>query len=389
MSPLDWIAAKLDSLEQTGLQRRRRNVRPLPEGRCQIGEQTLWNFSTNDYLGLSGDVRLQEAANRAIADSGLGARASPLVSGRTPWHVELEQEIARLKQTSSALLFPSGYAANLGTIPALVSTDDVVFCDRLNHASLIDGCRLSGARLRVYPHSDLETLRRELIKCDADCRRLIVTDSLFSMDGDHAPLPELAKLAEEFGAMLLVDEAHATGIYGARGGGLLEAAGVQFDGLITMGTLSKALGAQGGFVAGSQELIDWLWNSARTQIYSTALSIPVCAAATEAIRLVRAEPERRQRLLDMSGRLQDDLRAQGWNIPRNVHGPIIPIIVGDALQAVTLAARLEENGILVASIRPPTVPRQSARLRISLSAVHPTAGVQVLLAKLGELRSLE
>lgn len=387
MSPLDWIAGDLGALEQKGLRRRRREVKPLPGGRCEIGGRTLWNFSANDYLGLSGDNRLQAAAIRAMSDGGLGARASPLVSGRTLWHVELEQALASLKQTESALLFPSGYAANLGTIPALVGSEDVLFCDRLNHASLIDGCRLSAAKFRVYPHVDVEALRKELSRSQVYRRRLIVTDSLFSMDGDHAPLKELASLAEEFDAMLLVDEAHATGVYGACGGGLLEEAGIHFSGLIAMGTLSKGVGAQGGFIAGTRELVDWLSNSARTQIYSTALPIPVCAAAREGLNIICEEPERRRRLLKSAEELQQSLRAQGWHIPDNVRGPILPIIVGDAERAVSLAGKLEEKGILVAAIRPPTVPRGTARLRLSLSAAHSEEGLQRLLVSMNDLRS--
>jgi len=348
--------------------------------------ETFWNFAANDYLGLAEDSRLAAAASGAMNDHGLGARASPLVTGRTHWHVRLEQSLAALKQTEAAILFPSGYAANLGTVPALVGAEDVIYCDRLNHASLIDGCRLSRARFRVYPHRDLSTLRQELEKGNTFRRRLIVTDSLFSMDGDHAPLRQLVDLAEEFNAMLLVDEAHATGIYGPRGGGLLEQQEIHSPNVIAMGTLSKAIGLQGGFVAGPAELIAWLWNAARTQVFSTALPIPVCAAALQAIELIHGEPERRTQLLEKSAHVQEELRCQGWTIPQAVAGPILPIIVGEAGRALVLADELEKQEILVAAIRPPTVPPQTARLRISLNAAHSEEGIERLLQALRGLR---
>jgi len=409
MASFDWIAAELATLDKQDLRRQRRQIRPLPGGKCRIEERVLWNFATNDYLGLADDPRLAHAAQQAIQESGLGARASPLVTGRTRWHVALERALAEFKQAEAAVLFPTGYAANLGTIPALAGREDVVFCDRLNHASLIDGCRLSQARLRVYPHCDLQVLRRELAKAHSFRRRLIVTDSLFSMDGDQAPLPALANLAEEFQAILLVDEAHATGVYGPMGTGLLEAQNVQSDRIVAVGTLSKGIGIQGGFVAGSQELVDWLWNSARTQVFSTALAIPLCAAAVAALKIIQTEPERRQRLLHSAELVRETLTRQGWEIPRQSQGvpagthetpppsslldsrrsefpggqtapsPIIPVIVGDALRTVKLATRLEQQGILVAAIRPPTVPRGTARLRISLGAQHHSDGIDALL----------
>jgi len=417
MAPFDWIAAELATLDEQGLRRQRRRIRPLSGGKCQIEERVLWNFAANDYLGLADDPRLAQAAQQAIQDSGLGARASPLVTGRTEWHVALEQALAEFKQTEAAVLFPTGYAANLGTIPTLAGREDVVFCDRLNHASLIDGCRLSQARLRIYPHCDLQTLRRELTKSHNFRRRLIVTDSLFSMDGDQAPLQALADLAEEFQAILLVDEAHATGVYGATGSGLLEAQGVQSNRVVAVGTLSKGIGVQGGFVAGSQELVDWLWNSARTQVFSTALAIPICAAAVAALKIIQTEPERRQRLLRSAEQVRDALTRQGWEIPRqgqfvpattneiqlpqDLHSPggsespgvqtapspIIPVIVGDALHTMELATRLEQQGILVAAIRPPTVPRGTARLRISLSDAHQPTGIHALLQAMQTVRS--
>ncbi len=386
MSLMNWTQAELARLRDQNLLRDRREVHPLPAGKCVVSGRTFVNFASNDYLGLAGDPRLADAAVAAMKESGTGARASPLVTGRTSWHVQLEQALAEFKQSESAILFPTGFAANLGTVAALVGPEDVVFCDRLNHASLIDGCRLSRATFRVYPHRDVAALERELRKAGHYRRRLIVTDSLFSMDGDHAPLHELNELASTWDAMLLVDEAHATGVFGTRGTGLLEQQNVHSDRIIPVGTLSKGLGGQGGFVTGPQTLIDWLWNSARTQIFSTALSIPACAAATTAISLVRSEPERRVRLLQISERVRLELSEQGWTIPAESQGPVIPIVIGAAETTMQLAKQLEEQGILAGAIRPPTVPKGTSRLRISLSAAHSDEDVSALITTLNELR---
>jgi 8-amino-7-oxononanoate synthase len=439
-SPLDWISSELAALEAANLQRRRREVTPLPGGKCNVDGQALWNFAGNDYLGLAGDPRLAEAAARAIRETGTGARASALVTGRTPWHVRLEERLARFKQAEAAILFPTGYAANVGTICALAGPGDAVFCDRLNHASLVDGCRLSRARLCVYrregggggaegtggrgnegiegrgfsvfgfqfsersrssllktenrklktvapsPSSPrrpdlsssgdrLSGLKNLLERSQAFRRRLIVTDSIFSMDGDAAPIAELSVLAREYDAMLLVDDAHATGLFGERGTGL---AGTG-ENVIAVGTLSKAVGAQGGFVTGSKELIDWLWNTARTQMFSTALSPANCAAATRAIDLIEEEPHRRTWLAAASLKVQQGLRDAGWRVPEAVVGPIIPVLIGDAEAAVALAVRLEERGLLIPAIRPPTVPHGTSRLRISLSYAHGDEGIESLL----------
>ena len=393
--PLSFLADGLAKLDAAKLRRQRRIVEPLSNGRCQINGQVLWNFAANDYLGLAEDNRLTEAAAKAMRESGVGSRASPLVTGRTHWHARLEERLARFKRTEAAILFPTGFAANVGTITASVESQDVVFCDRLNHASLIDGCRLSRARLRVTPHADVAALERELNKARGARRRLIVTDSLFSMDGDAAPLAELLDLAVRTDSLLLIDEAHATGLFGEHGTGLLEdvlkSASVTAEAkrrVIAVGTLSKAIGVQGGFVTGGQELIDWLWNSARPQVFSTALSVPLCAAACASIDIIEAEPQRRSKLLEMSAHLRDQLRCQGWRIPENVIGPIIPVIIGEPQRTLDLAERLQAQGILVAGIRPPTVPAGTSRLRISVSFSHGDEGLAALLNAFGALHSL-
>ncbi|HTI52558.1 MAG TPA: 8-amino-7-oxononanoate synthase, partial [Planctomycetaceae bacterium] len=289
---LDWISTELERLRAEGLWRQQRVVTPLAGGECLVDGRRLKNFAANDYLDLARDPRVIAAGERALQESGAGAGASALVCGRTAWHGALEERLAQFEEQPSALLFPSGYAANVGTICALVGANDVVFSDRLNHASLVDGCRLSGAKIRVYRHDDLDALERALQNETGTGRRLIVTDGLFSMDGDLAPLPDLCRLAERFGAMLLVDEAHGTGVFGAGGRGVAEHHGVEARVTVRVGTLSKGIGSLGGFVAGSQPLIDWLWNRARTQIYSTALPPAACAAAAAAVDIIATEPQR-------------------------------------------------------------------------------------------------
>ncbi len=366
----DWITCELQALDEAGLRRRERVCEPLPHGRCRVNGVELVNFASNDYLGLASDPRVIAASLDATARYGTGARASALVSGRTPLHAELELAIAQFEGTASAVLFPTGYAANVGAISCLVEAGDVVFCDRLNHASLVDGCRLSGARLRVYSHGDLGQLSNELDKAKDTRRRLIVTDSLFSMDGDAAPLAELLALAEQSQSMFLVDEAHATGVYGATGRGLSEEAGLADSASVRVGTLSKAIGSQGGFIAGSQELCDWVRNTARTQMFSTALTPGACGAALESLRLIQSESDRRERVRGLARQLRAKLLAAGWQVTGEADCPIVPVLIGEPQAAVELSQGLRQQGFLVPAIRPPTVPRGTSRLRISLTAEH-------------------
>ncbi len=366
-----WLGDELAGLERVGLlRRRRRTVSPLPDGACEVDGQRLANFASNDYLGLAGDARLRVAARRVIDDLGVGAGASALVSGRTVWHERLEQRLAHFEGTEAALLFPTGYAANVGTVSALAGRGDVVFSDALNHASLIDGCRLSRAEVCVYPHGDVGFLEEALRRHPDARRRLIVTDGVFSMDGDVAPLAELSRLAEQFDAMLLVDEAHGTGVLGEQGRGACELMEADSPNLIRIGTLSKAVGALGGFVTGSAELIDFLWNRARMQVFSTALPPAMCAAACAAIDVIQEDPDRRRHVGALSQRLRDVLSECGLPIPTGAVTPILPIIVGDAGAAVRMSEHLAEQGFFVPAIRPPTVPEGTSRLRVSLSAAH-------------------
>ncbi|MEW4526071.1 8-amino-7-oxononanoate synthase [Maioricimonas sp. JC845] len=381
-SPFRWFEDRLRQLEEEGLRRSRRTVSPTGHGWCRIDGRHVCDFASNDYLGLAGDPRLRKAARDAIDDVGTGARASPLVCGRTDWHERLERRLAQFEEADAALLFPTGYAANVGTIAALVDDNDVILTDRLNHASLIDGCRLSGARMRVIRHADVRQYQRELDKAAGARHRLIVTDGVFSMDGDVAPLTQLAELAERFDAWLLVDEAHGTGVFGHHGRGVCELLGVHSPRLIRVGTLSKAIGAQGGFVTGPQSLIDWLWNRARTQVFSTGLAPPVCAAALRAIDIIEQTPELRIRLRHRCEHVRSRLTDAGLPVPDNTTGPIIPIVIGDPQHTVRAAQTLFENGFFVAAIRPPTVPRNTARLRLSLSLAHSDDDVDALTTTL-------
>jgi 8-amino-7-oxononanoate synthase len=368
--PLDWIALEAEEWARRGLSRRLTPHGPVSSGRQERDGRVLVNFGSNDYLGLAADPRVIAAAVRSAQEQGWGAGASPLVTGWSEAHEALATDLARFEQAEAVALFPSGFAANLGTIAALVGPGDAVYVDRLNHACLIDGARLGGARLRVYPHNDAGRLETVLGRDRGRFRRrLIATDGVFSMDGDLAPLAELADLAERFGAMLLVDEAHGTGVFGPDGRGAAAACGVAERVTIRVGTLSKALGSIGGFVAGSHRLIDWLVNRARPLIYSTALPPAAAAAAGQALAIARAEPWRRERLLAMGASLRRSLSAGGFDVGASA-GPIVPVMIGQPDRTLKLADRLRDRGFLVPAIRPPTVPEGTARLRIGLSAAH-------------------
>ena len=383
--PLGWLGAEAVRRAEAGLSRRVVPLAGSTPGQVVAAGRPLVHFASNDYLGLAADPRVVAAAAEAARHHGWGSGASPLVSGWRVPHHELAEALARFEGKEAATLFPSGFAANLGTIAALVGPGDAVYSDRLNHASIIDGIRLSGARLRVYPHNDAERLGSILGRDAGRFRRsLIATDGVFSMDGDVAPLAALADLAERSGAMLLVDEAHGTGVLGPGGRGSAAAAGVADRVDVTVGTLSKALGSAGGFVVGSHALIDHLVNHARALVYSTAPPPAAAAAAREALRIVASEPERRAALRDRSAQLRAGLTEAGWTVPPgDWPGPIVPVVVGDPAVALRLSARCRERGFLVPAIRPPTVPAGTSRLRISLSAAHTADDVAGLLAALG------
>ena len=364
----EQLSAELDQLRADGLYRQFRDVVGAQGTRIRIGMRELLSFSSNDYLGLANDSLLKCAATEAIASWGVGAGASRLVCGNLEPYRLLEEKIAHFKNKEAALVFSSGYAANVGTITALVGEGDVLILDKLDHASIIDGARQSGAAIRVYPHLNLRKLEEILRQSTNYCRRLIITETVFSMDGDCAPLTEIVALKEKYDAWLMLDEAHATGVFGQHRRGLAEHLGVEDKVDITLGTLSKALGCAGGFVVGSQFLIDLLRNRARSLIYSTALPPSVCAAAVAAVEFVMSDDGAQRR-----DRLWDNVRTLG------AQSAIHPVIVGEERAAVELSGKLFDAGIFVPAIRYPTVPKGKARLRVTVSAAHTTADVQQFL----------
>ena len=383
---LDWIADDLAALRAAGLERPHR-VRSGRQGReVDLDGQTLLNFGSNDYLGLAGDVRLTKAASKAACAEGFGAGASPLVSGHSQAHELLERALANLLAVDGALTFPSGFAANTATIAALAGPDDVIASDARNHASIIDGCRLSRARIGIYPHRDMAALDALLAQSGSARRRLIVTDTVFSMDGTVAPLADLCELARKHRAILMVDEAHATGVFGVRGSGLVEETGCADGVHVRVGTLSKALAAAGGFVAGHADMIHWLRHKARAWIFSTAHPPAVAAAATCAIGLLADEPHRRQELFMRAAGLRALLSQAGLDVA-GATTQIVPIVVGSAGGAVAVSTRLAEAGLFVPAIRPPSVPEGKSLVRVSLSWHHTADDVGRLVSTITSILS--
>jgi 8-amino-7-oxononanoate synthase len=327
------------------------------------------NFSSNNYLGIANHPELAAAAKEAIDRYGCGSGASRLISGNMALHEELENRLAEFKGTEAALVFNSGFQANTGVISTLASEGDAIFSDTLNHASIIDGCRLSRAKTFVYAHSDLNQLETALKQTPAARRKLIVTETIFSMDGDEAPLVGIVELAEKYDALVMVDEAHATGIFGARGAGVVQKLGLGERVLVQMGTLGKALGGFGAYVAGSRGLCDLLVNRCRSFIFTTSLPPAVMAMAMAAIDIVKRETGRREALYHNCGNLKEGLRGLGFQLGAS-ESPILPLIVGDASECMRLSNSLLEKGVFAQGIRPPTVPQGTSRLRITLMATH-------------------
>ncbi len=387
MEGLFLIEKELQELHQEGLYRRLLPLEGMEGPFVRIRGKKYLCFCSNNYLGLSGHPRIKRAAQEAIERYGWGAGASRLVSGNTTIHEALEAELARFKGTEATLVFPSGYMANVGTIAALVGKGGIVIGDRLNHASLMDGCRLSGADFRVYAHKDMDELEGILRRASQYRERLIVTDGVFSMDGDLAPLPNIVELARKYKARLMVDDAHGTGVIGKKGKGTVEHYGLEREVDVQMGTLSKALGGIGGFVAGSKTLVEYLKNRSRSFIYTTALPVAACAAAMEALRIMEEEPSRREALWRNVRYLKEGFKVQGLKSSKEaVESPIFPIIIGDAREAVALSRSLFEKGLWVTAIRPPTVPEGTSRLRVTVTSEHTREHIQSLLKALVRLR---
>ena len=380
-----YLEQELASIEEEGLRRDLRRVDSGQGARVVVDGREVLNFSSNDYLGLAGHAALREAACEAVAEFGAGAGAARLVSGSLRVHHELEESLADFKGAEAALSFATGYAT-AGVIPMLVGKGDTVVIDKLAHACLVDAARASGARLRVFKHNDLDHLKRILEQsARRDGRVLVVTESVFSMDGDVAPLLNLVELKERHGAWLMVDEAHATGLYGERRRGMVEEFGVSDLVEVQMGTLGKALGAAGGYVCGSRMLVDLLVNRARSFMFSTAPVPAQAAAARAGVELVQSTEgeERRTVLWGLVDRLKNGLIGRGWKLPP-VRSAILPLMAGDEGAAVALSDRLLEAGVWAPAIRFPTVARGAARLRLTVSAAHSQGDIDQLLEALGD-----
>ncbi len=379
------LGARLAEIEAQGLKRRRRVLEGGQGAHVRVDGRELLSFASNDYLGLANNAELVAEAQLAAGRFGVGAGASHLLTGHHALHERLEVELAAFVGLPAALLFASGYMANLGVLGALLGRHDAVFADRLNHASLVDAALLSRARHHRYPHLDLTALDRMLGESPARVK-LIATDAVFSMDGDIAPLAELLDLAQRHDAWLYVDDAHGFGVLGREGRGSLEHASslTPHPSLIYMATLGKAAGVFGAFVAGSEALIDWLIHKARPYVYTTASPPMLAAAVSRSLRLIRAGERRRERLAALIARLKSGVAGLPWRLlPSDT--PIQPLVVGGNAEAVRLSEALLARDILVPAIRPPTVPAGTARLRISLSAAHTEADVDRLLTALHEI----
>lgn len=386
--PYAWIEKSLDTIRRAHWHRSPQSIESSPGAVVKLAARRLINFASNDYLGLAGDDRLIQAAMAATKEFGTGATGSRLLSGHRDLHQQLELAIANLKQTEDALVFSSGYLANLGAIVSVVGKRDLILSDKYNHSSLKNGAALSGATAVEYSHCNLEDLTAKLEQNRARYRKcLIITDSVFSMDGDLCPLPQLLALAGKFNCMVLVDEAHATGVFGVSGAGCAEHFGCTGTPLIQVGTLSKALGSLGGYVAGSAALIDFLRNRAPTWIYTTALTPADAAAALEAVRIVQQEPERRVRLRQNIETFKYCAITNHQLPISNSLSPIFSLPLKDAASALTVGSKLKEMGIFAAAIRPPTV--SVSRIRISLMATHELAHLQQLVEALEEVLSFE
>ena len=384
---MKYISDELIKIKNAGLYRELKVVGNAQDTHIEIEGKTFLSFCSNNYLGLANNPSVINAVKDAVEEYGWGAGASRLVSGNMSLHESLEDEISRFKGKEAALVFPTGYMANLGAISSLVSNGDLVICDKLNHASIIDGCRLSGADFRVYAHCDMMKLENVLRKSSKYNRKLIVTDSVFSMDGDLAPLPDIVRIAGKHKAMVMVDEAHGTGVFGENGRGVIEHFNLNKEVYIVMGTLSKAIGSLGGYVCGDIDLINYLRNKARSFMYTTALPPAVCAASIAGIRLIQNDPSLRESLWHNVRFIKEKLKSLNFSIISS-ESPIIPILIGDSQKAVDMSNFLYKKGLLIPAIRPPTVPANSSRLRMTVMSTHTKEDLKRLLEVLSEVQDL-
>lgn len=363
------LAIELEKLHEQHLFRELKSISGAPAEWVEIEGKKLLNLSSNNYLGIAGHPRLKAAAVQAVQQFGCGATASRLIVGNYEIYDQAEKDLASFKNTEAALIFNSGYTANIGIITALASRGDIIISDKINHASIIDGIRLSGADFLRYRHTDMADLERCLKKAEGKRRKLIITDSVFSMDGDLAPLLSIIELKEKYGAVLMIDEAHGSGIFGENGRGLAEFQGVSEQIDINMGTLGKAFGCFGAYAGGQKVLIDYLRNKARSFIFTTGLPPAVVASVRAAIQVVQEENWRRTELLEKAARVREQLAGAGFDL-MNSESQIIPILVGDNATTLEFSKRLFDVNILAMAVRPPTVPLNAARLRLTVMATH-------------------
>ncbi|MBS1817490.1 MAG: glycine C-acetyltransferase [Acidobacteria bacterium] len=376
--PLAYLTAELDALKAQGLYRHLRVLEGEQRATTTFDHRQVVNLSSNNYLGLTTHPRLRAAAISAIEEFGVGSGSVRTIAGTMAVHMELEQRLADFKKTEAAVVFQSGFTANAGTVSSILSKEDVVISDELNHASIIDGCRLSRATIKVFPHKDVDAARAVLKGLPGSQRKLLITDGVFSMDGDLGPLPELCALAEEFGCIMMVDDAHASGVFGANGRGTVDHFGMHGRVDVQVGTLSKAIGALGGYVAGSRALIDFLYHRARPFLFSTSHPPAVAATCIAALDVLLTEPEIIDRLWENTRFFKEGLHALGFDTGAS-DSPITPVIVGDGALAMRLSDRLFAEGVFAQGIAFPTVARDKARVRTIVTATHTRDELQFAL----------
>jgi glycine C-acetyltransferase len=376
--PLAYLSAELDTLREQGLYRSLRILEGRQQATAEFDGRSVVNLSSNNYLGLTTHPALVERAIEAIRAEGVGTGSVRPIAGTMTIHMELERRLAAFKKTEAVVVFQSGFTANAGTVSAILTKDDVIISDELNHASIIDGCRLSRAGIKVFPHKDVGAARRILQDLPAGQRKLLITDGVFSMDGDLGPLPDLCALAEEFGCVMMVDDAHASGVFGANGRGTIDHFGVHGRVDIQVGTLSKAVGALGGYVAGSRALIEFLYHRARPFLFSTSHPPSVAATCLAALDVLESEPQLIERLWDNTRFFKAGLQRLGFNTGMS-ESPITPVIVGEASRAMKLSDRLFQEGVFAQGIGFPTVPKDKARVRTIVTATHTREELQFAL----------
>ena len=382
--PLSYLTDEIDSLKQQNLYRRLRVLEDEQKAHTTFDHRSVVNLSSNNYLGLTTHPRLRQRALEAVEVFGVGTGSVRTIAGTMAMHMELERRLAEFKKVEAVVVFQSGFTANAGTVSAILTKEDVVISDELNHASIIDGCRLSRAAIKVFPHKDVDAARKIITGLPAGQRKLLITDGVFSMDGDLGPLPELCELAEETGCIMMVDDAHASGVFGTNGRGTIDHFGVHGRVDVQVGTLSKAIGALGGYVAGTHALIDFLHHRARPFLFSTSHPPAVAAACIAAIDVLLEEPEIIDRLWENTRFFKSGLEALGFNTGVS-ESPITPVITGDGALAMTLSDRLFQEGVFAQGIAFPTVAREKARVRTIVTATHTREDLQYALDTFGKV----